>query len=214
MREIMRGISQGESCVCPSQCTARKSPAYLIRRETTVLSGWLVSPANIFSSSKSPLSFSLCPPRASLFSAFHHLLSPPFRSYTSYLTTVSSITPADPLLSRSARIRSPKIIRNRFETRPFESWRSWRRSWGCRDRGREGDEAKRKVQRFLLPLTSVFHPFGMRFFLLDAARRGGFIQLFYNLGSSTRRVATLFLVETPSLPFFSLFIVFFACAIS
>jgi len=47
----------------------------------------------------------------------------------------------------SARIRSPKIIRNRFETRPFESWSSCRSSGGAA-------EGRGTVGRFLLPLLS------------------------------------------------------------
>jgi len=167
-------------------------------------------PANIFSAGKSRLSFSLYPSLPPSLPSV--ILSPPFCSYTSYFTTVSSITPADPLLSRSARIRSPKIIRNRFETRPFESWRSWR-GWGI-DRGsaRRG-EAKEKVQRFLLlPLLSSTPPRRVFFswtpldgvdlfncFIISAARH-----------DATRRRPLLKPPPTSSLSF----IVFFARAIS
>lgn len=154
-------------------------------------------PANISSASKSPLSFSLYRTSSlSLLSLSFTPLPPSPSSLarspaisSSYLFTLLPFPPLHrrrtPLYSRSARIRSPKIIRNRFETRPFESRRSWRRRRGVRAAGEEARGGR--ARRFLLPLLST--PPGTFLYPGRAARGGRFIQLFYNLGSSTRRAA-------------------------
>jgi len=69
---------------------------------------------------------------------------------------------------------------------------------GYRPGKRAKGRSEREGSEIPSSTASVFHPSETRFFLLDAARWGRFIQLFYNLGSSTRRDATSSPVETPS----------------
>jgi len=145
-----------------------------------------VSPANISSASKSPSSFSL------------YLLSPlasrAGTSHRHFALIPLTVLPFPPLHRRGSpppatpfhpspppfprRFRSPKIIRNRFETRPFESWSSCRSSGGAAE-----DRGRRELRRFLLPLLPYRDvsfrgrpPEGMDLFncfIISTARHGG-----------------------------------------